>query len=100
MNEIPQYRCGYCSTGTDDYEAGYAPGRCAVCGSALYDCRRAVEGARHEEYIRRALKQLDRQFRLTREMRIELSHRRHEDLCEKRDPRRFDELPAPEGFEA
>jgi hypothetical protein len=83
--EIPRYRCGYCSSPGSDYGTG----RCRVCGSALYDCHRALKGAHHEEYLRRALKQLDRQLQLVRDMSGELRARRMDDLRNGLDPGRF-----------
>lgn len=84
MTEIPRYRCGYCSSPSDE------DGRCEVCGSALYDCHRAISGARNEEYIKRALKSRDRAWRLVDSMREELNDRRIEDHKENRDPSRFE----------
>ena len=91
--EIPRYRCGYCSSPAEnDVDTN---GRCGVCGSALYDCHHALQGANNPEYIRRALKSRDRAWGIVDETRNEIQHRRLEDLKEGRDPTRFRGLPSP-----
>jgi hypothetical protein len=66
LTEIPQFRCGYCSSPSEE-----DTGKCQVCGSALYDCHKAIAGARNEEYVRRALRQGDRGWSIVKQMQAE-----------------------------
>jgi hypothetical protein len=83
VTDLPRYRCGYCSSPADE------GGRCPTCGSALYDCHRALEGAVGRKYLERALMSRDRAWEIVTELKTELHYRRLEDRDEGRDVNRF-----------